>query len=611
MFSLFVEPVDRGYARDVGHAHVSLCKEAGTPVKNFSLRGQLYLSKSGWLLLSVPNNLGLGAFAALREIGTEVPKQSNGNYNAHITVMSPDEVESIGGAATISERGHHFSYTLGPVKEVSPNTWKGVSKVWYITAESPELSQLRKSYGLTPLRNGYDFHITFAIRKTNVLRNNDTTKAAAEGDDKGQKSPVVNIAKTSITITLPEDVDDDTFSTILKELADSETVPDFSDVLSKLTKESGVLGAGARIAKGLSNSAAGAGKQVVRSGADLATQAATSSANAARAVGRVSADAAARTGSASYNAVKAIANAQLGKAPGGNLHNVRVGAPEVIPAGGVALGQAVKGLQSVGALTQPQAHRAHQVINAATSSPLTSTLTAINPKLRPIGTGASTGISLGATYSAVDEARKKPGKVFEQKINTGIADPIASVLGVAGTQITPVRQSAIEQQRDRINSLTSKLVLKSLVPSWLGGDATPVGEASRQSAREVVNSATRGPSNPAKALVPKMSPTLLASINPAYSVATNLVTDSIESGLQHDFPGILQRVAAQGMDNHKKFRATRGRYTDSSIVQSILDSAKPELRVDPALRKLLINWAERESEPMFELINDAQSLPSE
>ncbi len=163
----------------MGRSHVGLVKTAADPVKTYSLAGRLYLSKSGWLLLSVPNSLGRGAFEALAEPGAELPLSSNGQYNAHISIADASEIESIGGPDKIIERGKQFNYTLGPLKEVAPSGWGDVSKCWYISVDSPDLRELRKSYGLEPLRKGYEHHLTVAIRKKNVLRNNDVSKAAA------------------------------------------------------------------------------------------------------------------------------------------------------------------------------------------------------------------------------------------------------------------------------------------------------------------------------------------------------------------------------------------------------------------------------------------------
>lgn len=178
------EALLREYARLEYEAGESLVKSAGDAVKSYSLSGRLYLAKSGWLLLSVPNNLIRGTFDALHEAGAEYPPPFKGSaaYQAHITVMRPEEVEQAGGADAITERGHQFHYTTGPLREVEPANWDGVSKVWYIEIGSPELEKLRKSYGLSakPKNNEHDFHITVAIRKKNILTTKPVSKAASD-----------------------------------------------------------------------------------------------------------------------------------------------------------------------------------------------------------------------------------------------------------------------------------------------------------------------------------------------------------------------------------------------------------------------------------------------
>lgn len=161
-----------------GHTHVKTANDAETV---HSLAGNLYLSKSGWLLLDVPNALVRGAYDALNEPGAELPLQSHGTLNAHVSIMRPEEIEQLGGPDKITERGHMFHYTLGPVQEVVPSGWDGISKVWFIQVKSKELQDLRKSYGLTPRPNGnkFDFHITIGRRRKKVLQHNDVNKAAA------------------------------------------------------------------------------------------------------------------------------------------------------------------------------------------------------------------------------------------------------------------------------------------------------------------------------------------------------------------------------------------------------------------------------------------------
>lgn len=167
-----------------GNTAAWLSKTGSANGTNHYLSGRLYVSKSGWLLLSVPNALVRGVFDAMTAPGVELPLAGAMNVpdvkpellNAHISVMTADEVSSI-GANKINERGHHFHYALGPVKEITPKNIDGISRVWALQVASPELAALRKSYGLSPLPKGdQPFHITVAVRRANVLRENNVSK---------------------------------------------------------------------------------------------------------------------------------------------------------------------------------------------------------------------------------------------------------------------------------------------------------------------------------------------------------------------------------------------------------------------------------------------------
>jgi ADP-ribose pyrophosphatase YjhB (NUDIX family) len=153
-------------------------KQAST---NYPLAGRLYVSKNGWLMLSVPNALVRGVYDALVAPGAELPTHERSEVlNAHITVMTGDEVSKI-GADKINERGHNFHYTLGALKEIPLNKPGNLSKVWAIQISSPQLAEIRKSYGLSPLPNKDEpFHITVACRRKGVLLNNGTSKGISD-----------------------------------------------------------------------------------------------------------------------------------------------------------------------------------------------------------------------------------------------------------------------------------------------------------------------------------------------------------------------------------------------------------------------------------------------
>jgi 8-oxo-dGTP pyrophosphatase MutT (NUDIX family) len=165
-----------------GNAHGWLAKSAAAVASHY-LAGRLYMAKSGWLLLAVPNALVRGVFDAMTDAGVELPLAGVLNVpnvdkellNAHISVMTAEEAAKI-GAGNINERGQSFKYSLGPVKELAPKNIDGVSKLWAIQVSSPELSALRKSYGLSALPKDEPFHITVAVRRTGVLRENTVSK---------------------------------------------------------------------------------------------------------------------------------------------------------------------------------------------------------------------------------------------------------------------------------------------------------------------------------------------------------------------------------------------------------------------------------------------------
>lgn len=136
----------------------------------YSLKGRLTFSRTGWVILEVPNSIGNGFFQALNEHGIEQPiSETYGRYNAHVSIMRPEEVAAVGGPEMIKARGQTFGFNTGTVREIAnPGGWDDVSKVWILEIRSPELMTLRRSLGLGDPK--YPFHMTFAIRKKNALK---------------------------------------------------------------------------------------------------------------------------------------------------------------------------------------------------------------------------------------------------------------------------------------------------------------------------------------------------------------------------------------------------------------------------------------------------------
>lgn len=194
-------PLPQANFYKIGNAHGWLAKSAKAPDVAYQLSGRLYMAKSGWLLLSVPNALVRGVFDAITAPGVELPLAGVMNVpnvdkellNAHISVMTAEEVKRI-GADNINERGQAFKYSLGHVQELTPGNMDGVSKLWAIQVSTTGLAALRKSYGLSATPKSEPFHITVAVRRTNVLGNNGVSKgyetSAETPDGQSFRNPI-------------------------------------------------------------------------------------------------------------------------------------------------------------------------------------------------------------------------------------------------------------------------------------------------------------------------------------------------------------------------------------------------------------------------------------
>jgi hypothetical protein len=150
------------------------------------MTGLLQAAGSGHLIVGVPTALVRGIFDAMGEPGISLPNSVDGGaLRAGIVVMSPEELESIGGAVKITERGKQYPYQLGELEETPARNWPGVSSCWHLRIKAPELGKLRRTYGLsTKVDGNNDFSIVVACRKTGVLAANATSKSVEQASQK-------------------------------------------------------------------------------------------------------------------------------------------------------------------------------------------------------------------------------------------------------------------------------------------------------------------------------------------------------------------------------------------------------------------------------------------
>jgi hypothetical protein len=161
-----------------GQAHGLMNKNA-EHTSVHALAGRLQAGPSGNLELTVPSSLIKGVFDALDEPGAEFVVRNNRTECA-IKVMTKEEVDKLGGTSHITERGHSYHYTLGPIVEL-PATGD-YDKLWAISIKSDDLEKIRKSYGLeTSPQLG--FYIPVGCKKKRVTEDNKVSKLAGSAED--------------------------------------------------------------------------------------------------------------------------------------------------------------------------------------------------------------------------------------------------------------------------------------------------------------------------------------------------------------------------------------------------------------------------------------------
>lgn len=122
--------------------------------------GVLIEEQRGFVYLKVDDNYINQLFSILNP-----PEYTKPQYfrrfdspGAHISVFYVDERNRTG---EIKEKGQKYSFKIKGLSFVPPKT----QEYLVLEVESPDLEQLRKNYGLSPLLQGHPFHITIAKKK--------------------------------------------------------------------------------------------------------------------------------------------------------------------------------------------------------------------------------------------------------------------------------------------------------------------------------------------------------------------------------------------------------------------------------------------------------------
>jgi hypothetical protein len=156
----------------VAHEDEKISKQASR-LRKENLRGKLKQTDDGFVYLDISNNFIHGFFPLLEEEeGIEKPPYFSKNktcqgLGAHVSVISPDELEEFDEQPKIKELGEFIPFTVKQMYSTKPDGWEEMERVWFLAIDAPKLKKIRKKYNLpeTYKDKGHDFHITVAVKK--------------------------------------------------------------------------------------------------------------------------------------------------------------------------------------------------------------------------------------------------------------------------------------------------------------------------------------------------------------------------------------------------------------------------------------------------------------
>lgn len=113
----------------------------------------------GYIYLKVDDEYIREFFPLLDAPGYSIPPyfRRGNSPGAHISVFYEEETRTL---PPIKEVGDKFNFTIMSIKTVNA----GRKKYIILTVRSPELEALRTKYGLRPLLQGHEFHISIAVK---------------------------------------------------------------------------------------------------------------------------------------------------------------------------------------------------------------------------------------------------------------------------------------------------------------------------------------------------------------------------------------------------------------------------------------------------------------
>jgi len=125
--------------------------------------GTLKQTSSGFLYVELPKEY-VFELIPLMSKGSACPPPyfEKDKIGAHISVAYSKEIKNV-KPAKIPYLGEKVSFSIGNLKKVELQNSNLGSEVYFLTIESPQITEIRKSLGLSPTIKGNALHITIAV----------------------------------------------------------------------------------------------------------------------------------------------------------------------------------------------------------------------------------------------------------------------------------------------------------------------------------------------------------------------------------------------------------------------------------------------------------------
>jgi hypothetical protein len=131
---------------------------------NLPLYGKLKSDKRGFTYLDLENEYIYELLPFLETPGLAPPPYFSGIFTsgAHITAILNSELHT---PLNLENFREEIPFSVTGCYFVEPENWHDIETLWYLTVDSPELSQIRNSLGLSSTIDNKHFYITFAVKK--------------------------------------------------------------------------------------------------------------------------------------------------------------------------------------------------------------------------------------------------------------------------------------------------------------------------------------------------------------------------------------------------------------------------------------------------------------